>query len=282
MLDWFIDAHSHASTLGLGYDEVVKRFKSLGGRLIALVQLNPGSYGLRDDLEGVMRSLDLHVRSCNRVKRELGGVLCFSGLHPATVDRLVRTSGDASRLYRELEERYMRKLELLVKEGLLDGLGEFGRPHYPAPPESWAVNELLLAKGLAMAKDTGVWIHIHSENAGLVTFESVRLLVDSVGLRHERVLMHHVPPSHVPLYTSDGFYVSIVGRSQVVRGLGGECSYVVTESDYLDDPRRPGAVVYPWDLRREVLRAVEEGALTAGCAEKILQLNPAVFYGLSV
>lgn len=282
MSDWFIDAHSHASTLGLGYDEVVKRFKSSGGRLIALVQLNPGGYGLHDDLEGVIRSLDLHVRSCGRVKRELGGVLCFGGLHPATVDRLVRNARDASRMYGELEEKYMKKLELLLREGILDGLGEFGRPHYPAPPESWAVNELLLAKSLTIAKDVGVRIHIHSENAGFVTFKSVRFLVDSIGLRHESVLMHHVPPSHASLYASDGFYVSVVGRSQVVRGLGNECSNVVIESDYLDDPRRPGAVVYPWDLRREVLRAVEEGALTSSCAEGILQTNPAVFYGMPV
>lgn len=282
MQDWFIDSHSHASTVGLGYVEVVKRFKSSGGRLIALVQLNPGSYGLRDDLEGVMRSLELHVRLCNTVKRELGGVLCFGGLHPATVDRLVRAAQDASRLYRELEDRYMRKLELLLRDGLLDGLGEFGRPHYPVPPESWAVNELLLARGLAIAKDAGVRIHIHSENAGLVTLESVGLLVDSVGLRHERVLVHHAPPSHVPLYAGGGFYVSVVGRSQVVRELGDNCSNVVVESDYLDDPRRPGAVVYPWELRREVSRAVEEGRLSAACAERILQANPAAFYGAPV
>lgn len=282
MVDWFIDAHAHASTIGLGYEEVVRRFKSLGGKLIVLVQLNPGSYGLDEGLDGVMKSLDAHARLCSRVRREYGGVLCFGGLHPATVDRLVRAVRDVVGVYRELEEKYMKKLEDLLKNGLLDGLGEFGRPHYPSLPESWAINELLLVKSLTIAKDTGIRVHIHSENAGYITLKSIKLLVDSAGLPHENVLMHHVPPSHVQIYARDGFYVSVVGRSQVVRELGSECPNVLVESDYLDDPRRPGAVVYPWELKREVLRAVDEGWLSNNCAEKILQVNPVVYYGVSV
>jgi len=282
LIEWFIDAHAHASTLGLGYEEVVRRFKSSGGRLVVLVQLNPASYGLDESLDGVMRSLEVHVRLCDRVRREYGGTLCFSGLHPATVDKLVRSARDTERVYRELEENYMKKLESLLVSGLLDGLGEFGRPHYPSPPESWAVNELLLVKSLTIAKDTGTKIHIHSENAGLVTYRSIRLLVDGVGLPHENVLMHHVPPSQVGIYIKDGFYVSVVGKSQVVRGLSSECTNVLIESDYLDDPRRPGAVVYPWDIRREVLSAVSEGWLSSVCAERVLQVNPMVFYRISV
>ncbi|MEM4876084.1 MAG: TatD family hydrolase [Sulfolobales archaeon] len=282
MIEWFIDAHAHASTLGLGYDEVVRRFRSSGGKLIVLVQLNPASYGLDESLDGVMKSLELHVKLCNEVKKKYGGTMCFSGLHPSTVDKLVRSNRGVERVYRELEENYMKKLELLLSNGLLDGLGEFGRPHYPSPPESWVVNELLLLKSFTVAKDTGTKIHIHSENAGLVTYKSIKLLVDSVGLPHENVLMHHVPPSQVEIYTRDGFYVSVVGKSQAVSGLSSECTNVLIESDYLDDPRRPGAVVYPWDIRREVLKAVNEGRLSSVCAEKVLQFNPAVYYKASL
>ncbi|MEM4935730.1 MAG: TatD family hydrolase, partial [Sulfolobales archaeon] len=177
-----------------------------------------------------------------------------------------------------LEENYMKKLEFLLSNGLIDGLGEFGRPHYPSPPESWVVNELLLLKSLTVAKDTGAKVHIHSENAGLVTYKSIKLLVDGVGLPHENVLMHHTPPSQVEIYTRDGFYVSIVGKSQAVSRLSGECTNVLIESDYLDDPKRPGAVVYPWDIQREVLRAVNEGRLSSTCAEKVLQSNPTAYY----
>ncbi len=280
MVDRFADAHAHASVVGLGYGEVVRRFRAAGGGLIALVQLSPGSYGLSDSLEGVARSLEAHANLCDRVRREYGGVLCLGGLHPATVDKLLRSSRDPATVYRELEKGYMRRLESLLREGLLDGLGEFGRPHFPTVPESWAANELLLVRALEVAKDVGGVVHVHSENAGLLTLGGLKLFTDRAGIPRWRVLAHHVPPSQARLYAEEGFYVSVVGRSRVVGELGSECSNVLVESDYLDDPRRPGVVMYPWEIGREVLRAVEEGRLASRCSEKVLLENPSTFYGV--
>jgi len=31
------------------------------------------------------------------------------------------------------------------------------------------------------------------------------------------------------------------------------------ESDFIDDPKRPGAVMYPWDIRKEVEKALSRG-----------------------
>lgn len=281
MIDWFVDSHAHASTLGLGYNEVVRRFKAAGGRLIALVQLTPGSYGLSSDIEGLLKSLEVHTSSCAKTKKELGNVLCIAGLHPAAVDRLVRSSRSAGTAYMEIVVKYMKRLEEFLREGLVDGLGEFGRPHFPAPPESWAINELLLLESLMLAKDHDVVVHIHSENAGLVTLKSIEILVEYAGTPRSKILVHHVPPSQAPLYTERGFYVSVVGRSEVVEELGRSCDNVLVESDYLDDPRRPGAVVYPWEIKREVERAVVAGRLSVECAKGILQNNPLRFFGIS-
>lgn len=280
MVGWFIDSHAHASTLGLGYGEVVRRFRAAGGRLIVLVQLPPSSYGYSTDLDGVGRSLNIHTNACAEVKKELGGVLCFVGIHPATVDRLVRSSRGADLVYHELLASYMKVIENLLREGLADGLGEFGRPHYSSPPESFVVNELLLVESMKLAKDYDVPIHIHSENAGFITLESIKVFTNLTGLPRSRVLVHHVPPSQARLYTEAGFYVSVVGRTEVVKELGDSCSNVLVESDYLDDPKRPGAVTYPWSLGPEVMGAVKAGLLEEACAERILQVNPASFYGL--
>ncbi len=281
MAGWFIDSHAHASTTGLGYREIVKRFKAAGGRLIVFVQLPPSSYGYSTDLEGVRKSLDTHIGICSEVRKELGGVLCLVGVHPATVDRLVRSSKNVDMVYRELLTSYMRALEDLLRKGLADGLGEFGRPHYPSPPESLVVNELLLVESMRLAKDYDVPIHIHSENSGFITLESIKTFTNLVGLPKDRVLVHHVPPSQAPLYAEAGFHVSVVGKAEVVKELRGLCRNVLVESDYLDDPKRPGAVMYPWDIGPEVMRVVEAGIMERECAEKILLENPASFYGVS-
>jgi TatD-related deoxyribonuclease len=281
-LDWYVDSHAHASTVGLGYEAVVREFRRSGGRLIALVGLTPGSYGLETSLDGVLRSIDIHLRLCSKVRGELGGVLCLAGVHPATVDRLARSSRSLDSLYVDLVERVMKHLERYVREGLADGLGEFGRPHYPATPESIALSEVLTVKAMELARDYSLPIHIHSESSGRVTSESLKILARYAGLSLDRVLVHHVPPTQAPTYTSEGFYVSVVGRSEVLSNLASRCERVLVESDYLDDPRRPGAVMYPWDIPREVGEAVSRGALTPDCAREVLQRSPLRYYGVEL
>lgn len=281
-MDWYVDSHAHASTAGLGYEVVVREFKKAGGRLIALVGLTPGSYGLEVSLDGVLKSIDVHLQLCSKVRKELGGVLCLAGVHPATVDRLARSSKSLDVLYVELVEGVMKYLERCLRDGLADGLGEFGRPHYPAIPESTALSEVLTAKAMELARDYSLPIHIHSENSGRVTSESLKILAKYAGLRVDRVLVHHVPPTQVATYTSEGFYVSVVGKYEVLSSLGSSCKNTLVESDYLDDPKRPGAVMYPWDIPREVSEAVSRGSLTPECAREVLQRSPARYYGVKL
>lgn len=281
-MDWYVDSHAHASTAGLGYETVVREFKKAGGKLIALVGLTPGSYGFETSVDGVLRSIDVHLQLCSRVRKELGGVLCLAGVHPATVDRLARSSRSLDSLYVDLVERVMKYLERSVRNGLADGLGEFGRPHYPATPESIALNEFITAKAMELARDYSLPIHIHSESSGRVTSESLKLLARYAGLSLDKVLVHHVPPKQASTYTSEGFYVSVVGRSEVLSNLGNRCERVLVESDYLDDPKRPGVVMYPWDIPREVSEAVSRGSLTPECAREVLQRSPLRYYGVEL
>ena len=47
-----------------------------------------------------------------------------------------------------------------------------------------------------------------------------------------------------------------------------EPSYTL-ESDHIDDPYRPGAVTYPWDMALLLKRLVEKGIADPGYLEKI-------------
>ncbi len=253
------DAHAHASPKGLGGLEVCRRFRESGGWFIALVSLPPSHYGLGNDLDSLIRSFELHVRECVKGRETGVRVACIAGIHPAYVDRIVKEAGPqkAYDVVARLGEA-LKVLQKYLREGLIDGLGEFGRPHFRTLPESFIANEILMDKALTIAKDEGCVIHLHLEQAGQLTVESIRSKVLSLGVSPVKVILHHSSLSMVSAAEAAGLSTTITCRHEAVvkaleRGLAG----FMCESDYIDDPKRPGVVMYPWNIREEMLKALD-------------------------
>ncbi len=254
------DGHSHASPKGLGGFEICKRFKRHGGWFIALVSLPPNHYGLEDDLNSLLRSFELHIRECARGREAGIKVACIAGIHPAYVDRVIKRVGPQGAY--EVIAKLTEVLEILrryLREGLIDGLGEFGRPHFKTLPESFVANEILMSKALSIAKDEDCVIHLHLEQAGELTVESIRLKTLSIGISPARVILHHSSLSMLPAASAIGLSTTITCRHEaLIKAFRSGLTEFMCESDYIDDPRRPGVVMYPWSIKEEILKATEE------------------------
>jgi len=251
------DAHAHVSPSGLGGRVIGRRFKDVGGWFIALVSLPPPSYGYELTYEGFIKSFNTHISECRSVAEEGLKVFCIAGIHPASVDKLLKVH-NASKVLKVLHE-VLKYLVNLVDEGLINGLGEFGRPHYRAVPEAFIVNELLLEDALEVVRDRGVPIHLHLEQCGLVTVESIDRLVRKLNVRKGLVVFHHVSGETAVEALRRGYQVTVPAFIDAVKYLLSINPYFMIESDYLDDPRRPGAVKYPWDIASLAQQLLMEG-----------------------
>lgn len=248
------DAHAHVSPHGMGGSVVGRRFRNAGGWFVALVSLPPTQYGLGGGLDGLLKSFEIHVRECLKARSEGVGVACLAGVHPAYVDELVRTAG-VHRIDEVLSivRRGLEDLRRLRSEGLIEGFGEFGRPHYKTLPESVVVNEVLLREALELCSDTNSVLHLHTEQGGSATVTSVDAIVKSAGAFRCRVVFHHASLPTVRAAESLGYFSTVLGREDLLLSvLESSLSKVLVESDFIDDPKRPGVVMYPWDLAREV------------------------------
>ena len=45
---------------------------------------------------------------------------------------------------------------------------------------------------------------------------------------------------------------------------------VLVESDFIDDPRRPGVSSYPWDIPLRINELINEGVIEESYVEKIM------------
>lgn len=277
------DAHAHASPLGLGALRVSKKFRDHGGWFIALVSLPPQHYGLPQTLEGVIKAIESHVRQCDEAREAGVKVACIAGVHPAFIDHLIkRSGGNASNVVSFVRENVMKLLARMIDEGKLQGIGEFGRPHYKSIPESFAANDALLLTALEIVRDHGGVLHLHLEQGGQVTVESVEAMVNLLGIRSTKsVILHHSSASMALHACKKGLSATILGRSEaLVRAerLGALC--VEVESDYIDDPKRPGVVMYPWEIAETVNHLLSTDAELSEFLHKVMVDNISNVYGV--
>jgi len=277
------DAHAHASPLGLGALRISEKFRDRGGWFIALVSLPPQHYGLPQTLEGIIKAIELHVRQCDEAREAGVKVACVAGVHPAFIDHLIkRGGGNASNVVSFVRENVMKLLARMIDEGRLQGIGEFGRPHYKSIPESFAANDALLLTALEIVRDHGGVLHLHLEQGGQVTVESVETMVNSLGIRSTKsVILHHSSASMALHACKKGLSATILGRSEaLVRAerLGALC--VEVESDYIDDPKRPGVVMYPWEIAETVNHMLSTDAELSEFLHRVMVDNISKVYGV--
>ena len=260
------DGHAHVSSLGIGPAKLAKKFLESGGWFMALVSLPPHYHGLEDTPMNLVRAIEIHAKLCSKVREEGLVIACIGGVHPATIDRIIKTaSGDPMRTL----DKVLQAIETIIKmvaDDVIDGLGEFGRPHYKTSPSSFVANELVLIRVLEAARDMDVPLHLHLEEAGTLTVRAVDKIVEILGAKRlSRVVFHHSSIAMAKEALNRGYSATLIGKKQIIDKI--RLSNIIVpgtllESDYIDDPKRPGIVMYPWEVGESVKIAVEEGIIS--------------------
>ena len=267
----FADGHSHTNPVkGLGIKNIAKRFKQVNGWFIALVSLPPHHYDLDETLEGYKKSFDILINEC-RVAREEGlRVACFAGIHPAEIDRMVSQNPKHSEKVIEFAEQVLNYIAKLVKDGLINGIGEIGRPHYKAAPESFVVSEIVLRRALEVARDLQCPVHLHLEQGGFVTAKSIADAISLLQLNREKVILHHVDVLTAVYAQSLGLLFTVPGKLPILSEVFKRLKPVyMIESDFIDDPKRPGVSSYPWQIVENQLKLLSEGMVSEEYLYKI-------------
>ncbi|MET1102140.1 MAG: TatD family hydrolase [Pyrodictiaceae archaeon] len=276
------DAHLHSNPVrGLGAVEIARRFRRVGGWFIALVGLSPWHYGfgVPRSIDGYLKAYETHISECRRARAEGVRVSCLIGFHPADVDRLVSSGLSLDEILILIDE-VTNVLRSYCSRGVIDGIGEVGRQHYKTMPIRLALAEYAMLKALEVARDYDCIVHLHLENEGRATVATTAKLL---GLKKgDRVLFHHASVSVASAASLEGYWSSVPGRLEALRKLfsQGNVEYVVVESDFIDDPRRPCVAQCPWELARVFKKLIEENVIGEEDVAKINIENIVKFYGV--
>jgi len=148
-----------------------------------------------------------------------------------------------------------------IAQGRAIAFGEIGRPHFPVGPEIIRACNDLLAYAMEAAKRLGCAVILHTEDPTPETFAEFAGIASRAGLDRNRVVKHHSTPLTRP-EDNHGLVPSILAKEDlVVEALKGGPRFLL-ETDYIDDPQRPGAVLGPATVPRKTKAWIEKGLLT--------------------
>lgn len=272
------DNHFHLDPRGL-YLNAARMFAKAGGTHMMLTHLPYDDLPLRTGHD-YAAAYERTLETADLV-RALGGIHVFVAVGPYPVELLRLDEALGLTAAVEAMKLGMDLAAELVREGRATALGEIGRPHFRVASDLWAASNQVLAHGMARAREVGCAVVLHTEDPTPDIFEEFGRIADSVGLPRGRVVKHHAPPLVLPEETH-GCIPSVLAREDHVREALRKGGPFLMETDYIDDPQRPGAVLGPATVPRKTAKLRALGVLTEDEAAVIHQELPSRTYGIDI
>jgi|TARA_B110000263_G_scaffold125627_1_gene109318 TatD-related deoxyribonuclease len=255
------DNHFHLDPEGRK-ELAVKDFLNAGGTRLVLVHKPYNAWKKIEDFKKqVKTTLTLASKA-----REVGAkVAVVAAPHPITLVKLLDSKSSL-----EVSELYLEAVSYctdLVNENKIVGLGELGRPHFTVEPKIWELANQVLSESLSLAKEVDASVVLHTETGTPEVMADLAAIASKVNFPKNRLVKHYGGPGSIE--NSCGLVVSMTSSLTNIRYAASRSSDFMLETDYLDDPNRPGAVMGPKSVPRKTLRALDEDIITQKQAYEI-------------
>lgn len=271
-----LDNHVHLEPFRGRNVDAVKDFERHGGTHIVISSL-PYDEAPAKSAEDFRKGFDLTISLKDRVNKETG-VRAFAtvGPYPAELMNLEKING-----LEKAKEIMKDGLDIAadyVRAGAALAIGEVGRPHFPVSEEEWRASNEILAYAMKLAKEVGCAIVLHTESATISSMKELAAMADKVGLDKNRVVKHYSPPLILP-EENFGLMPSVLAGKDAVKEALGKGDRFLMETDFLDDPHRPGAVMAITTVPKRTRTFLKQSIMTEEQAFRIHVENPKKTYG---
>jgi len=259
------DNHIHLSPGGRNID-AAKEFESAGGTGFTLVTL-PYAEVQVSNADDILRSFEITLSMADLVRERTSlDVNVAVGPYPVLLLPLAERFGLA-----EAERIMMRGMELaaeLVTSGKADAIGEIGRPHFEVPEEIKEASNRIMMRGMELASENGCPVIIHCESGSPELMLELSQMAKNASLEPGMVIKHFSPPL-VRGDENHGIMPSVPASRSAIREALGKGDRFMLETDFIDDPLRPGAVMSVNTVPKRVLGLVSSGEMSPETAWKI-------------
>jgi TatD-related deoxyribonuclease len=246
-----LDNHMHLDPVNGRGAEAAAEFADHGGT--HLLVLNKPSWSLVgevDDAEGFRETFEITIDVAREAADLLDGrAWPVLGVHPALISKLTGR-GYQPEAAAELMKTGLEVAAEFVADGPALAL-KSGRPHYDVGDPLWEGSNVVMCHAFELAAETGCAVQLHTE--GGEDFTEVAEWAEDRGLPRERVVKHFAGGR------LEGPIKSVISHKEELELAIDSDDPFMMETDYIDDPDRPGAVLGPKTVPRRVRWLLQEG-----------------------
>lgn len=259
------DNHVHMSPSGRNVD-ALREFEAAGGTGLTLVTLPHREVPITCGAD-FARSYEVTYGLADRAREATDLEINIAvGPYPVLLIHLAEVHG-----LEKAEEMMVEGMEAAgrdVAEGRAVAIGEIGRPHFPVSQEIWDASNRILLRGMEIARenDCPVIIHCESEPG---TDCSLAEIADMAGLDRGLVVKHSSPP-WVTDEETHGVMPSIpASKTNMREALAKGTDRFMMETDYIDDPEKPGAIMSVTTVPKKVRAWLANGQVPVESIHRI-------------
>jgi len=273
-----LDNHLHLQPQGSNV-EALKQFENAGGTHVILSNLPYKGMKIKSGKDFIAQ-YDITLNLAERCRKDTD-VEVFVTLGPYP--------GHLPWLWDELGEELafdtmivgMDIAAEMVKEGRALAIGEIGRPHFPVSDIIWKRSNEIMKHGMRLAKEVGCAIQLHTESASPGTWKELAEMADAVGLDRQKVVKHYSGPAILE-EENHGLFPSVLSSKKNIMTAAEKGSRFMMETDFLDDPKRPGAVMAPATVPKRTKAMLQNGIFDEEIVHKIHKEWPEKVYGIEI
>jgi TatD-related deoxyribonuclease len=250
-----VDHHCHLSPDGEGI-QAADRFRRAGGTHLFLTTQSYRK-GPIVGLETYRGQFETTERLAQAIRKETG-VVVYVVVAPYPVDLVAASASLGVPGALDLHRAALDLAGTWARDGRAVALGEIGRAHFPVAPDVAAAIDEAFVYALGVARDAGCPAVVHSEDLDADGMRSLARLASSVSFPLGKLVKHY-QRSIVAAEARSTIVPSYLSRKDLCAGSLGEEGPWFWETDFLDDPGRPGAVMDIETVPRRAKAVGEKG-----------------------
>ncbi len=273
-----LDDHMHLQPEGRNV-EWVKEFAKAGGTHAILSNMPYKNTRIKTG-QDFRKQYDITVQLADRCNRETPvKVYSMLGPYPGHMPWLWDELGEEGTVRAMMDG--MDIAAEYVREGKALGIGEIGRPHFSVSDAVWQHSNEVLKHGMRLAKEIGCAVQLHTESAGPEVWQELAGFADEVSLPREKVVKHYSGAAILESENS-GLFPSVLASKANITEAAAKGYRFTMETDFLDDPRRPGAVLALTTVPKRTKAFLESGIFTDELVAKVHGEWPRRVYGIDI
>jgi len=257
----------------------LREFEKAGGTHVILSHLPYKGVKIKTG-QDFRRQYEITLELAERCRRETSvKVHTMLGPYPGHMPWLWDELGEEKTVQAMMEG--MEIAAELVREGKALGIGEIGRPHFPVSDAIWQRSNEVLKHGMRLAKEVGCAVQLHTESAGPEVWKELAGFADEVGIPREKVVKHYSGPAILD-DENFGLFPSVLASRKNIEEAAKKGSRFMMETDFLDDLRRPGAVMAPATVPKRTKAMLEAGIFDEEIVARVHGEWPRKIYGIDI